>query len=121
MHDLLFEANGALAEPDLLRYASSLGLERGDFETCLKSDAMVERVLEDRRHGEALGVIATPTFFFAEVRDDGTLRLLAKMSGVGPYSTFQSVLDELVGSARVDPAQELGTPDRARLVMQTQR
>lgn len=96
MHDLLFEAGGALAEPDLLGYAASLDLQQEEFETCLKGGAMAERVMEDRRHGEALGVTGTPTFFFAEVLDDGKLGLLAKLSGARPYSTFQSALDELL-------------------------
>ena len=38
--------------------------------------------MEDRRAGDELGVTATPTFFFAEVHDDGKLSLLAKLSGV---------------------------------------
>jgi len=96
MHDLLFEAGGALAEPDLLGYAASLGLQQENFETCFESGAMAARVQEDRRHGEALGVSATPTFFFARVHDDGRLGLLAKLSGARPYSAFQSELDELL-------------------------
>lgn len=96
MHDLLFAAGDALAEPDLLGYAATLGLQQEDFEACLKGGAMTERVLEDRQYGEALGVSATPTFFFAEVREDGKLGLLAKLSGARPYSTFQSTLDELL-------------------------
>ena len=96
MHDVLFEGGGGLAEPDLLGYAASLDLELEAFETCLKSGAMAGRVMEDRQHGEALGVVATPTFFFAEVHDDGKLRLLAKMRGARPYSVFRSTLDELL-------------------------
>ena len=98
MHDLLFEANGALAESDLLRYAASLDLQLVDFETCLSTNAMVTRVMEDRRHGEELGVRGTPTFFFAEVQDDGRLNLLARLSGAKPYSMFRSTLDELLSS-----------------------
>lgn len=96
MHDLLFAADGALAEVDLLGYAVTLGLQRRDFEMCLERNSMAERVLEDRQYGEALGVRATPTFFFAEVRDDGKLRLLAKLSGARPYTTFQTTLERLL-------------------------
>lgn len=96
MHDLLFEAAGALTEADLLRYAGSLSLESADFETCLRTGAMAERVVSDIRDGEALGVAGTPTFFFAEVHDDGKLSVLAKMNGMRPYSSFKSKLDELI-------------------------
>ena len=98
MHDRLFAANAALTRSDLLNHAASLHLRPEDFESCLLADAMLERVMEDRRAGSELGVTATPTFFFAEVRDDGKLSLLAKLSGAMPYSAFQSTLDELLST-----------------------
>lgn len=55
-------------------------------------------VTEDRRQGAELSVTSTPTFFFAEVREDGRLSLLAKLSGALPYSTFQTTLDELLSA-----------------------
>ncbi len=98
MHDRLFAANAALTRSDLLNHAASLRLRPEDLESCLLTDAMLERVMEDRRAGGELGVTATPTFFFAEVRDDGKLSLLAKLSGAMPYSMFQSTLDELLST-----------------------
>ena len=98
MRDLLFQVPPARTEADLFRYAVSLGLRLDDFETCIESAATAKRVMEDRRHGEALGVVATPTFFFAEVQDDGKLSLVATLKGVRPYSTFQSALDELLAA-----------------------
>ena len=98
MHDRLFEANGALTEPDLLSHAASLHLRPEDFEDCLLTNVMLERVMQDRREGNALGVTATPTFFLAEIHDDGTLSLLAKLTGAMPYSTFQYALDELLST-----------------------
>ena len=96
MHDRLFEADTALTHSDLLDHAASLQLRPEDFENCLQADVMLERVMEDRRAGNELGVNATPTFFFAEVRDDGKLSLLARLTGAMPYSTFQSTVDELL-------------------------
>lgn len=98
MHDRLFAANGALTHADLLNHAASLHLRPEDFEDCLLASAMLERVMEDRRAGDELGVTATPTFFFAEVHDDGKLSLLAKLSGAMPYGTFQSTLDEILST-----------------------
>lgn len=98
MHDRLFAANAALTHSDLLNHAASLRLRSEDFESCLLANVMLERVMKDRRTGEELGVTATPTFFFAEVHDDGKLNLLAKLSGAMPYSTFQSTLDELLST-----------------------
>ena len=98
MHDLPFEGNGALSEADLLGYAASANLPLVDFETCLTTGAMAGRVMDDRRHGEELGVTATPTFFFAEVQEDGKLRLLARLRGARPYSVFRSTLNQLLVS-----------------------
>ena len=96
MHDRLFAADAALTHSDLLDHAASLKLRSEDFENCLQADVMLERVMEDRRAGNELGVNATPTFFFAEVLDDGKLSLLARLSGAMPYSTFRSTVDELL-------------------------
>jgi len=98
MHDRLFESNGALSESDILEHAASLRLAAEDFESCLLTNAMLGRVMEDRREGDELGVRGTPTFFFAEVQDDGRYRLLTKLSGAMPYSMFRDVLDELLAA-----------------------
>ena len=98
MHDVLFEANGALAETDLLGYAAALSLSGVDFGNCLQTNLMAARVMEDQRHGEYLGVVATPTFFFAQVRDDGKLILLARLRGARPYSVFRATVEELLSS-----------------------
>ena len=97
------EAAGALTKPDILAYATSMGLQSSSFEACLDSGAMRERVLEDRREGVRLGVEGTPTFFLAEKQENGTLRLLAKVVGAQPYATFESLLREELSSSPSPP------------------
>lgn len=46
---------------DFLRYADDLGLDGGDFESCLKSDRHAEAVTAGSRLGEMMGVSGTPT------------------------------------------------------------
>ena len=96
MHDLLFEAGGALAVPDLLKYATSLGLDVSNLRTCLDSDAMAMRVSDDRDYGIGLGVASTPTFFIAEVQADGEFKLLARIQGTRPYAFFRFTLEEVL-------------------------
>lgn len=43
--------------------ASEIGLDRGAFETCLRSDRHAEEVTRNLRFGESLGVAGTPTLF----------------------------------------------------------
>jgi protein-disulfide isomerase len=66
-HDYLFgriqEWGGSQSPPidTFVDYAETLGLNRGDFEGCLKSDKYQDVVSAGRKLGDALGVNATPT------------------------------------------------------------
>jgi protein-disulfide isomerase len=42
-------------------YAEMLGIDRGQFTTCLNSDQFAEEVTRNLRLGESLGVQGTPT------------------------------------------------------------
>ena len=71
MHDLLFEHQEALEEPDLLRYAAALSLDEERFARDLSAGAYSDRVRRDFRSGVRSGVNGTPTFFINGVRHDG--------------------------------------------------
>jgi protein-disulfide isomerase len=70
MHDLLFENQDALEDPDLLRYAAALGLDGERFAKELSSGVYSDRVRRDFRSGVKSGVNGTPTFFINGVRHD---------------------------------------------------
>jgi protein-disulfide isomerase len=72
MHDLLFENQKALADPDLLRYAGALGLDSTRFVNELAGGTWESRVREDFMSGVRSGVNGTPTFFVNGVRHDGS-------------------------------------------------
>jgi protein-disulfide isomerase len=63
MHDYLFEHQPSLAVPDLLRYASDLGLDVGLIRDELDERVYRDRVLADVASGEQSGVPGTPGFF----------------------------------------------------------
>jgi protein-disulfide isomerase len=63
MHDLLFAHQNALEDADLLRYATSLGLDMGKFSADLKAGAHRDRVHADELRGVRSHVISTPHFF----------------------------------------------------------
>jgi protein-disulfide isomerase len=71
MHDLLFQNQRALEDPDLVRYAESLGLDAGRVEREVASGAHEKRVRESFRSGVRSGVNGTPTFFINGDRYDG--------------------------------------------------
>jgi protein-disulfide isomerase len=64
MHDLLFHRQRALADDDLRRYASDLGLDLVRFEEDRATQAVRDRIRRDHRSGVASGkVLGTPTLF----------------------------------------------------------
>ncbi len=66
-HDLLFnnwngENAGNFSDKRLVAFAAELGLNEGDFRSCLNSNRYNDEVQEGLRYGRSLGVSATPTF-----------------------------------------------------------
>lgn len=72
MHDVLFENQEALEDPDLIRYAQELGLDEARVGRELESGAHEKRVRAHFRSGVRSGVNGTPTFFINGVRYDGS-------------------------------------------------
>jgi protein-disulfide isomerase len=63
-HELLFHRQKALADNDLRRYASELGLDLGRFESERNGEAVLERIRRDVQSAIASGeVVGTPTLF----------------------------------------------------------
>jgi protein-disulfide isomerase len=75
MHDALYENQGALADDDLVQYASALGLDRSRFTSELGKHSQAARVREDFMSGARSGVNGTPTFFINGVRHDDAFDL----------------------------------------------
>ena len=86
MHDLLYENQDALEDEDLLRYASTLGLDAQQLVREVLTGAHRARIREDFRSGARNDVNGTPSFFINGVRYDGPNsvdELLAALTG-GP-------------------------------------
>jgi protein-disulfide isomerase len=75
MHDLLYENQKRLTDPDLHGYAEQLGLDVGKFDEELAEHVHAERLREDFMSGVRSGVNGTPTFYVNGVRHDGGYRL----------------------------------------------
>jgi protein-disulfide isomerase len=70
MHDLLYENQRRLRDPDLRAYAETLGLDLERFDRELAERVHADRVHEDFMSGVRSGVNGTPTFFINGVRHD---------------------------------------------------
>lgn len=84
MHDRLFSNQQALQLPALKQHATALGLDAVAFNQCLDSGKHADRVAENLKKGEALGVQSTPTLFV-----NGR-----PVVGAQPFEYFKSVIDE---------------------------
>jgi protein-disulfide isomerase len=70
MHDLLFENQRHLSDPDLRAYAEKIGLAVEQFDNELAEHVHAARVHEDLMSGARSGVNGTPTFLINGARHD---------------------------------------------------
>jgi len=63
MHDALFDSAPDFSESRLLNIAKTLRLKESDFVACLSAEEFKDRIQEDFREAQKLGVQGTPTFF----------------------------------------------------------
>lgn len=91
-----------------LRYAGEIGLNLDAFVTCLSSEKIKRRILEEKAIGEQLKVNSTPTFFINGERVVGPIELQAK----GPIiiGWFLGLPDDSQ-SVTPEPATQSSTPE----------
>jgi protein-disulfide isomerase len=75
MHDLLYENQQHLEDPDLRGYAERLGLDVERFDKELAEHAHADRVHKDFMSGVRSGVNGTPTFYVNGERHDDSYDL----------------------------------------------
>ena len=63
MHDILFEYQQRLEDPDLLNYARQIGLDADRFERDFSSPAVVDAIKRSVQEAADQGVEGTPAFF----------------------------------------------------------
>src|SRR5213080_4075833 len=80
MHDLLYQRQAALADEDLVAYASELGLDADRVRRELADHVHAARVREDVVSGTSSGVTGTPRFFINGRRHEepGDAKTLAR-------------------------------------------
>jgi len=88
MHSKLFEGGAAqLSIASSKKYAGEIGLDQGDFDSCLDSGEMAAGVQADLAEGQAAGVRGTPGF--AIIAADGTV---TSISGAQQFQAFDAAL-----------------------------
>jgi Na+/H+ antiporter NhaA len=82
MHDLLLRHQDALLLPDLVRYATEVGIDPVRFRDRLDSRADAARIAEDVDSADLSGVSGTPTFFINGRRHYGSYDITALTEAV---------------------------------------
>ena len=93
-HDELYnnwggERTGWVNQGSLDRFASSVGLDKAEFDKCLGDKKYESRVLGNEQFGKEIGINATPSFIIF------TDKKAMKVEGAQPISAFEQVLDSI--------------------------
>lgn len=91
MHDKLYETQTAwseLSDPTdtFVTYAKAIGIDSDKFKTALNNKTFQSVIDQDTADGNALGINATPTFYFNGV----------KYSGSSSYDALKAQVDSLI-------------------------
>lgn len=90
MTDMLMEKGADNAQ--LESYAAAIGLDAGDFKTCLDSGTMAARVQSDTAEGGSAGVNGTP----GNIVLNNKTKESRIVSGAQPFAAFKTVIDEML-------------------------
>ena len=94
MHDALFEGRGKLNPDDVLRYASSIGLQEDPFKACMTSGKFNNDIKQDVQDARSAGIRGTPAFVIGKTTEDmvsGTL-----IAGTNPLAALKQEIDKLL-------------------------
>jgi protein-disulfide isomerase len=96
MHDMLFtnqlgENANSFTDRRLRAMASELGLDSGEFNSCLSNGTYTSKVTQDAKDALAAGVQATPSFVMTYVVNGQTKTQL--ITGAQPIESFQQAID----------------------------
>jgi protein-disulfide isomerase len=98
MHDWLFAEGAQLDDAGLRTAAGSVGIDLGEFETCLDEPKVRELVSRDAERAKALGLRGTPSFLLGSRLPDGRVHVSRAFSGALPLEDFRTELDREIAS-----------------------
>jgi len=88
MHDILFTSGVEGGISTFKSYASQIGLDTIQFDSCLDSGEKAEDVASDLKAGQSAGIKGTPGFIIIGEDGEGAL-----VSGAQPFAAFKQIID----------------------------
>lgn len=98
LREVIFKNRQKLSEDDLAAYAAGSGVEIGEWRACMESNIYVDKVREDMRDAQELGIKGTPGFVFGLTDPDNldSFRAVKMLPGAYPYDEFEKVINGLL-------------------------
>lgn len=96
-HDELYknwggERTGWVNQKSLDKFATTVGLELDKFDKCVYDNKYEQKVLDNQKFGDKIGIDGTPSFVIFNGKD------ITKIVGAQPISEFQKILDKFQAS-----------------------
>jgi len=93
-HDELYnnwggERTGWVNQKSLDKFATSVGLDVSQFDKCINDKKYENKVLDNQKFGQEIGIDATPSFIIFNDKK------ATKVEGAQPFSVFKQVLDSI--------------------------
>ncbi|MBI4176604.1 MAG: DsbA family protein [Candidatus Aenigmarchaeota archaeon] len=87
-HDKIFQNQQSMSTESYKQWAAELGLDAGQFNSCVDSNKYAQEVEKDFQDGVAAGVSGTPTVFV-----NGQ-----KIVGAQPFEAFQAAIEQALAA-----------------------
>lgn len=94
-HDKAFQNQASLSDASYKQWASDLGLNTAQFNTCVDTKKFAQKVTDGLTLGQQKGVSGTPTFF---VYKKGKANAAVKIVGAQPFTTVKAAIDAAIAS-----------------------
>ena len=98
MHDKIFDEQNKFGQgtvpftnDDLKKWASEIGLNTEEFNSCLDSGKNAKEIENDFTDGSSYGVSGTPTYFIGNDKDG-----YKTIGGAQPYQVFEQTINEFL-------------------------
>jgi protein-disulfide isomerase len=95
VHDWLFTSPSNLDDDILAKPAGVTGLDVASYNACRSGEKASEHVLAERAEGDALHIMATPTFFIGRATADHKVLVTDTIVGATSVESFKRILDRL--------------------------